>query len=92
MGPHAPYTCGEETLLWARDVAEKEDALVNIHIAETRREQAQFEKDGKGRVADYLDKIGFLNNRVLAAHSVWLTKSEVKLFGKKGVRVANCPV
>jgi len=92
VGPHAPYTCGPETLLWARDIAEKEGALVNIHIAETRGEQAQFEKDGKGRVAEYLDKIGFLNNRVLAAHAVWLTKSEVRLFGKKGVRVAHCPV
>ncbi len=92
VGPHAPYTCGPETLLWARDIAERENALVNIHIAETRGEQAQFEKDGKGRVAEYLDKIGFLNNRVLAAHGVWLTKSEVRLFGKKGVRVAHCPV
>ncbi len=92
VGPHAPYTCGPETLLWARDLAQKEDSLVNIHIAETRGEQAQFEKDGKGRVADYLDKIGFLNNRVLAAHSVWLTKSEVNLFGKRGVRVSHSPV
>jgi 5-methylthioadenosine/S-adenosylhomocysteine deaminase len=92
VGPHAPYTCGPDTLLWARDLAEKEDTLVNIHIAETRGEQAQFEKDGKGRVADYLDKIGFLNNRVLAAHSVWLTKSEVNLFGKRGVRVSHSPV
>ena len=92
VGPHAPYTCGPETLLWARDIAEKEDTLVNIHIAETRGEQAQFEKDGKGRVAEYLDKIGFLDNRVLAAHGVWLTKNEVRLFGKKGVRVAHCPV
>jgi 5-methylthioadenosine/S-adenosylhomocysteine deaminase len=92
VGPHAPYTCGPETLLWARDLAEKEDSLVNIHIAETRGEQAQFEKDGKGRVAEYLDKIGFLNNRVLAAHAVWLTKSEVRLFGKKGVRVSHSPV
>ncbi|MBO0887856.1 amidohydrolase [Candidatus Bathyarchaeota archaeon] len=92
LGPHAPYTCGKETLLWAQEIAEKEDTLVNIHIAETRGEQAQYEKDGKGRVAEYLDKIGFLNHRVLAAHSVWLTKSEVKLFGKRRVRVAHCPV
>ena len=92
VGPHAPYTCGPETLLWARDLAEKEDALVNIHIAETRGEQAQFEKDGNGREAEYLDKIGFLNNRVLAAHSVWLTKTEVNLFGKRGVRVSHSPV
>ncbi len=92
LGPHAPYTCGDETLLWTQEIAKKENALVNIHIAETRGEQAQFEKDGKGREADYLDKIGFLNERVLAAHAVWLTKSEVVLFGKKGVRVAHCPV
>jgi len=92
VGPHAPYTCSEETLLWARELAEKEDALVNIHVAETRGEQAEFERDQRMRVSDYLDKIGFLSNRVLAAHSVWLTKSEVSLFAKRGVRVAHCPV
>jgi 5-methylthioadenosine/S-adenosylhomocysteine deaminase len=92
VGPHAPYTCSEETLLWSRDLADKEDTLVNIHVAETRREQADFERDRKMRVGNYLDKIGFLSDRVLAAHSVWLTKSEVSLFGKRGVRVAHCPV
>ena len=92
VGPHAPYTCSEETLLWSRELAEKEDALINIHIAETRREQADFEREKKMRVGLFLDKIGFLCDRVLAAHSVWLTKSEVSLFGKKGVRVAHCPV
>jgi len=92
VGPHAPYTCGEETLLWTKELAERENVLINIHVAETRGEQAGFEKDGKGRVVEYLDKIGFLSNHVLAAHSVWLTKTEVGIFGKKGVRVAHCPV
>ena len=92
VGPHSPYTCSEETLLWSRELAEKEDSLINIHVAETRREQAEFERDKKLRVGTYLDKIGFLSNRVLAAHAVWLTKSEVSLFGKRGVRVAHCPV
>ena len=92
VGPHAPYTCGEDTLLWSRDLAEKENVLVNIHIGETRGEQARFEKEGKGRVVEYLNKIGFLSNHVLAAHSVWLTKTEVGIYGKKGVRVAHCPV
>ena len=92
VGPHSPYTCSEETLLWSRELAEKENALINIHIAETRREQADFERERKMRVGLFLDKIGFLCDRVLAAHSVWLTKSEVSLFGRKGVRVAHCPV
>ncbi len=69
VGPHAPYTCSEETLLWSRELAEKENALINIHIAETRREQADFERERKMRVGLFLDKIGFLCDRVLAAHS-----------------------
>ncbi len=92
VGPHSPYTCGPETLLWSRELAEKNNALVNIHIAETRGEQARFEREKGARVGEYLNKIGFLYDRVLAAHSVWLTKPEVKLFGDKGVRVAHCPV
>ena len=79
IAPHAPYTCSEESLLWAREVAERENALIHIHIAEMRREQAEFEKKHGLREVEYLDKIGFLCPRVVSAHSVWLTKREVKL-------------
>ena len=92
LGPHSPYTCEPDTLLWSKEVAEKEDTFVNIHVAETRREQAESEKTKKGRVVEYLEKIGFLSDRVLAAHAVWLTKSEVKLLGTRKARVAHCPV
>lgn len=92
LGPHAPYTCDQDTLLWSKEIAEKEDTIVGIHVAETRGEQAKSEDNRKARVVDYLDKIGFLSERVLAAHAVWLTKSEVKLLGERGARVAHCPV
>jgi 5-methylthioadenosine/S-adenosylhomocysteine deaminase len=39
-----------------------------------------------------LDKIGALSNRMLGAHCVWLTKSEIALLAKTGVSVAHCPV
>jgi 5-methylthioadenosine/S-adenosylhomocysteine deaminase len=92
VGPHAPYTCSEETLLWAKDFAEKNGAIIHIHIAETRREQADFQKQHGMRVVEYLDKIGALSKNMLAAHCVWLTKSEVDLLAKSGVGVAHCPV
>src|SRR5437773_7227407 len=44
-GPHAPYTFRDENLLLARDLAEEEDALVNIHIAETRGEAGPCDKE-----------------------------------------------
>ncbi len=92
LGPHAPYTCSAETLLWAKEFAEKNNAILHIHVAETRKEQADFQKQHGMRVVEYLDKIGALSKNMLAAHCVWLTKSEVGLLGKSGVGVAHCPV
>jgi len=92
IGPHAPYTCSAETLLWAKDFAEKNRVIFHIHIAETRREQADSQRQHGMRVVEYLDKIGALSRNMLAAHCSWLAKSEVSLLGKAGARVAHCPV
>jgi 5-methylthioadenosine/S-adenosylhomocysteine deaminase len=92
LGPHAPYTCSPETLLWAKEFAEKNGLIFHIHLAETRKEQADSQQQHGARVVEYLDKIGALCNRMLGAHCVWLTKSEVALLAKAGVSVAHCPV
>lgn len=92
LGPHAPYTCSAETLLWAKEFAEKNDVINHVHVAETRKEQADSQQQHGLRVVEYLDKIGALSKKMLAAHCVWLTKSEVALLAKAGVAVAHCPV
>ncbi|MEM3506878.1 MAG: amidohydrolase [Candidatus Bathyarchaeia archaeon] len=92
VGPHAPYTCSKETLLKAVEIAEKENSLIHIHIAETRNEQVEFENKYGLREIEYLNKIGFLNPRIVAAHCVWLTKNEIKILKEKGVKVSHCPV
>jgi len=92
MGPHAPYTCSEEMLLWSKDVAEKEHVPVHTHVAETRHEQADFEKNKGMSEVEYLEKIGFLFSGLVAVHSVWLTRREVEGFAKHKVKVSHCPV
>jgi len=92
LGPHAPYTCSADTLLWAKEFAEENHSILHIHIAETRREQADSQKQHALRAVEYLDKIGALSENMLAAHCVWLTKGEVGLLAKAGARVAHCPV
>jgi 5-methylthioadenosine/S-adenosylhomocysteine deaminase len=79
-------------LIWAKETAENEGAILTTHLAETRSEQAQFQKERGMRVIEYLDKIGFLCPNLLAAHCVWLTKSEVNLLAKRKVKVSHCPV
>ena len=90
--PHAVYSCSEETLLWAKERADREQLSVHIHIAEMKNEQADMEKKRGLKVVEYLDKIGFLGPNVIGAHCVWLSRSELKLLGRSGTKAAHCPV
>jgi len=92
LGPHAPYTCKEETLLRCKEISDKERILIHTHIAETKKEQASFETKYRKREVEYLEKIGFLSPRLVAVHSVWLSRYEIGLFRKHGVKVSHCPV
>jgi 5-methylthioadenosine/S-adenosylhomocysteine deaminase len=92
IGPHAPYSCSPELLMWCKEVAEKEQAILHTHLAETRTEQAQMQKAHGMPEIEYLDRLGFLYPNLLAAHCVWLTKSEISILAERGVKVSHCPV
>ena len=92
MGPHAPYTSSEDTLLWAKEVSEREQVPLHTHIAETRREVSDFERSKRMTEIEYLEKIGFLCSRLVAVHSIWLTRKDVELYAKRQVKVSHCPV
>jgi len=92
FSPHAPYTCSKELLLKSKELAEKHDVLLQIHVSETRKEVFDSLKKFGKRPVEYLESIGFLSRRVIAAHCVWTTKREVRMLGEKGTRVSYNPV
>ncbi len=92
VGPHAVYTCSEETLQRSREMAEKHDLLLHIHLSETRSEVESFEKNCGKSPVEYLDSIGFLSDRVVAAHCTWLSEKDVSIIAERGVTVAHCSI
>ena len=92
VGFQGVYVCGEETLLAAKEVADREGVLLHGHLSETRPEVYNLQAKTGLRPADWLEKIGFLSDRLLAAHGVWLTLGEVRTLARRGVSVAHCPV
>ncbi|AEA47104.1 amidohydrolase [Archaeoglobus veneficus] len=91
VGPHAPYTVSLDGLKASMELAEKYDALVHFHLAETKGEIEEFKKKyGKG-IVEALNEIGFLNERLIAAHCVWLSEEEIRLMAEKNVNVSHCP-
>lgn len=91
VGPHAPYTCSPDTLKKAMDLAEKYDVLFHIHVSETKHEVNEIKERYGETPVKHLDKVGVLNDRVLAAHMVHPTEEEIEILAKKGVKIAHCP-
>jgi 5-methylthioadenosine/S-adenosylhomocysteine deaminase len=89
--PHAPYTVSTEDLRAIKAMSDRLNSAVVIHIAETKKERDDIlAQKGKTPVA-YLDSINFFSNRTIAAHSIWLTDDEIKIYKDRGVGSAHCP-
>ncbi|MDD4308509.1 MAG: amidohydrolase family protein [Thermoplasmata archaeon] len=86
------YVCSEETLMKAKELAIAKDTLLHIHLSETRKEVYDHQASTGNRPGDWLYGIGFLCDRVLAAHCAWLTMGEIRRMAERGVSAAHCPV
>jgi 5-methylthioadenosine/S-adenosylhomocysteine deaminase len=91
IAPHAPYTVSEDHLKAARALSDKLSAPIVIHISETKREVDDSVKARGASPVDYLNRIGFLNDRVIAAHMVWASEEELGLLKKLDVGIVHNP-
>ncbi|KAF1861211.1 hypothetical protein Lal_00000630 [Lupinus albus] len=83
----------ERLLLDTRDAARQLKTGIHMHVAEIPYENQlvmDVHKVNHGTVT-YLDKIDFLQNNLLAAHSVWIDNNEISLLSRAGVKVSHCP-
>jgi 5-methylthioadenosine/S-adenosylhomocysteine deaminase len=91
IAPHAPYTVSEEHLKAARAFSDRTGAPIVTHISETKREVDDSVKAKGASPVAYLDRIGFLNDRVIAAHMVWPQGSDIAILKRHGVGVVHNP-
>jgi 5-methylthioadenosine/S-adenosylhomocysteine deaminase len=92
IGPHAAYSLSRSTLDKVAEIATRTGLLVHIHVAEQAHEgDAITDRTGLS-VPAYLDEIGLLGPRTLAAHCVWVSEADIELLAQREVAVAHCPV
>jgi 5-methylthioadenosine/S-adenosylhomocysteine deaminase len=92
VAPHAAYTNDAKTLQAARALATKYGVPLITHVAETSAEvkDSQAAHGGLSPVA-YLDSIGFLGPRTLAAHAVWTSPEDIAILRNRQVAVSHNP-
>ena len=91
VAPHAPYTVSTDHLKAVRTLSDSHNSPIVIHVAETKKEVDDITKQYGASPMNYLYSIGFLNDRVIAAHTVWLTDGEINLMKARGVGSGHCP-
>jgi len=91
IAPHAPYTVSEEHLKAARAFSDRTGAPIVTHISETKREVDDSVKAKGTSPVNYLERIGFLNEKVIAAHLVWPQDGETEILKRRGVGVVHNP-
>jgi len=90
IAPHATFTCNPDNYMRAKELADKYDILLHTHLAETQFEVHQCKENYGKTPVEHLDSIGFLSEKVSAAHCVWLTDEEIDILADKKVGVSHC--
>jgi 5-methylthioadenosine/S-adenosylhomocysteine deaminase len=85
---HSPYTCSEETLRKARNVANDNGVLFQIHVAETKGELREIEQRHGATPVQYLDRIGILTGRTLLIHAIWVNEADISCMAENGVGIS----
>ncbi len=91
LGPHAPYTCGDDVLLQVKQLSESFGVPIHMHVSETKQEvEESLKRYGKSPVKRLFD-LGLLTPRFQAAHAVHLDAEDLECFRKSGASVLYNP-
>ncbi|MHC9085855.1 TRZ/ATZ family hydrolase [Luteimonas sp. RIT-PG2_3] len=91
FAPHAPYTVNDANFERVRMLSDQLDVPVHLHLHETAQEVEQSLQQYGQRPIARLDRLGLINDRLIAVHMTQLTEGEIHLCAERGVSVVHCP-
>ena len=91
FAPHAPYTVSDVNFERIRMLADQLDVPVHLHLHETAQEVADSIQLHGQRPIARIERLGLMNDRLIAVHMTQLTEAEIHLCAERGVSVAHCP-
>ncbi|NKB51866.1 MAG: 8-oxoguanine deaminase [Rhizobiaceae bacterium] len=91
MAPCAPFTVTKRLMMETMDLAHKHNCTCHTHLGETHDENDYCMEHFGCRPVDYLDELGWMNDRVWLAHGIHFNDDEVRRLGAAGVGVCHCP-
>ena len=91
FAPHGADFLSKELLFRVKEEASNRGKLSHMHVAQGGREAIQIKLRYGTSTIRWLDSIGYLDDKLIAAHCHFSTDKEVEILAKRGVRYASCP-
>ena len=91
FAPHAPYTVSDANFERIRMLSDQLELPVHLHTHETAHEVADSIRLHGQRPLARLQRLGLVNDRLIAVHMTQLTEAEIALCAEHGVSVVHCP-
>ena len=92
MSVHTTFTCSDDFLRKAFELAEENNVLFHAHCNEGVYEGEWCEKTYGHRTFEHYEKLGINGSRFLASQCVHLSEREIELISSAGTRCVHMPL
>ena len=90
--PHAPDTCSDDILREVARLADSHGGNIHTHLCQLPLEVETVKARSGLTPPRLLDKLGLLNERLIAAHCIHMEPADIELCGKAKITVAHAPI
>ncbi|HUG62191.1 MAG TPA: 8-oxoguanine deaminase, partial [Methylomirabilota bacterium] len=91
LAPCAPFNVTKRLMTETAALSARHGCRMHTHLAETREEVVYCRETFNCTPVDYLEEVGWLNDRAWVAHGIHFNDEEVGRLGRHGVGVCHCP-
>ena len=90
LAPCSPFSVTRSVMQASAQLAEDHNVLLHTHLAETQDETDFCISQFGMRPVDYLESVGWLNERTWLAHGIHFDQTEMKRLAQARVGVCHC--
>lgn len=91
LAPCSPFSVTADVMKASAELAQQHNVHLHTHLAETHDETEFCLKMFGLRPLDYLESVGWLNDKTWLAHGIHFDAEEIRRLGQHGVGISHCP-
>ncbi len=89
--PHAPDTCSRALLQEISNIVAPQGIRVTTHLSQSRIENRRIRERDNCTPTELLDSVGLLNDRLIAAHGIYMSDQDIVRAGAVHMNLAHIP-